>query len=489
MTYDVIIMGSGLGGLECGYILSKQGYNVCILEKNAQHGGCLQTFKRAGTLFDTGFHFVGGLEEEQYLHKLFRYFDLLDLPWHKMDETGFAEVVLEGKSYLLPSGHEQFVDRLSEYFPHQRTQLQTYVNFLKQVGDSMSDSFTQTRSQAKASLFERSAYQFLQETIDDPSLRNVLSGASLTMELCPEKLPLYNFAQINNSFIQSSWRLDGGGSLIADKLAADIRQMGGTILTKAEVTRMVEKDGQIVSVEYNQENQVQAKYIISDLHPALTLSLIPESQHIRKIYRNRISKLDNTFGMFTLHLQLKEQTVPYLNRNIFIYKDDHVWRKGYQPNMPATSALVSYQLPKDDTAYTRNMDILIPMYWEEVVQWENTTVGKRGDTYEMFKQQKAEECLDLVSERMPELRNHIERYYTTTPLTYRDYTGTWKGSAYGIRKDYNNALLTILAPQTQIPNLLLTGQNLNLHGILGVSMTSILTCAKIVGMENLIKEL
>ena len=228
MTYDVIIIGSGLGGLECGYILSKKGYNVCILEKNAQLGGCLQTFKRGGTLFDTGFHYVGGLEEGQYLHKLFRYFDLLDLPWHKMDESGFAEVVLGQDSYLLPSGHERFLETLSERFPHRRRQLRNYVDFLKQVGDSIEDSFAQ-KSPLKAMLFEKSAYRFLQETIDDPLLQNVLSGASLTMELCKEKLPLYVFAQINNSFIQSYWRLNGGGSLIADKLAANIRRMGGTI--------------------------------------------------------------------------------------------------------------------------------------------------------------------------------------------------------------------------------------------------------------------
>lgn len=489
MIYDVIIVGSGLGGLECGYILSKQGYNVCILEKNAQLGGCLQTFKRGGTLFDTGFHYVGGLEEGQYLHKLFRYFDLLDLPWHKMDESGFAEVVINNTSYLLPSGHERFVDALSEHFPHQRVQLRNYANFLKQVGDSIGDSFTHKDDQSKAALFERSAYSFLQETIDDPLLRNVLSGASLTMELCPEKLPLYNFAQINNSFIQSAWRLNGGGSLIADKLAANIRRMGGTILTKARVTRMVEKDGRIVAVEYNGEEQVQGKYIISDLHPALTLSLIPESQLIRKIYRNRISNLDNTYGMFTLHLQLKEGRVPYLNRNLFMYEDSNVWSHGYRPGAPKTSALVSYQLPKDGTGYTNNIDILVPMYWEEVEQWADTTVGKRGEAYKAFKQQTAGECLDLITKRLPELRNNIEQYHTTTPLTYRDYTGTWKGAAYGIRKDYNNALLTILAPQTQIPNLFLTGQNLNLHGILGVSMTSILTCAKVAGIEQLIKEL
>lgn len=31
--YDIIIIGSGLGGLECGAILSKEGFNVCVVEK------------------------------------------------------------------------------------------------------------------------------------------------------------------------------------------------------------------------------------------------------------------------------------------------------------------------------------------------------------------------------------------------------------------------------------------------------------------------
>jgi all-trans-retinol 13,14-reductase len=46
--YDVVIVGSGLGGLVSGYILSKNGYKVIIVEKNHQIGGCLQTFKRNG---------------------------------------------------------------------------------------------------------------------------------------------------------------------------------------------------------------------------------------------------------------------------------------------------------------------------------------------------------------------------------------------------------------------------------------------------------
>jgi all-trans-retinol 13,14-reductase len=483
MKYDVVIVGSGIGGLECGFILSKKGYKVCILEQHTQIGGCLQTFRRGKSVFDTGFHYVGGLDEGQSLHKLFGYFDLLDLPWHKLDEDAFAEVIMDGKPFFLASGHERFVDTLAKDFPHQRKQLETYTGFLKKLGDNIFESFSLDFS--NSAIFESSAYSFLHETIDDPLLCNILSGGSLTMELNSKKLPLYVFAQINDSFIRSTWRLKGNGSMIADKLAGQIRAAGGEIITKAKVTRLIETDNVISAVEYNGEEQVSGKYVISDIHPVQTLALIPESRHIRKSYRNRISSISNTFGIFTVHLQLKESTLPYLNRNVFIYRNNNIWDHKYGGEI--SSVLVNYKTPPDGV-YTNNIDVLTPMHWEEVAQWADTSVGKRGADYEMFKQQKAESCIRLASEKIPGLKNCIEKIYTSTPLSYRDYTGAQNGSAYGIQKDCSDTLGTIIVPQTQIPNLFLSGQNLNLHGILGVSMTSFFTCAKIVGMNNLLND-
>ncbi len=490
--YDVIIAGSGLGGLECGYILSKKGYNVCILEKNHQLGGCLQTFRRGKIEFDTGFHFVGGLDEGQFLHRLFRYYDLLDLPWQRLDDDGFAEVVTQGKSYLLASGYDNFADKLSAEFPHQQRQLQRYVSFLKEVGNNIDNTLqgiNQEAETASSSLFQQSAYHFLLQTIDDPVLRNVLSGVSLTMELNAEKLPLYTFAQINSSFIQSSWRLNGGGSLIADKLTESIRRMGGTVLTRAEVTRFIENEGKITAVEINREEQFSADYFISDLHPALTLSLIPDSKAIRRIYKNRITRLDNTFGMFTTHLQLRESSIPYLNRNLFVYEKDNVWNNSYIPGARMSSALISYRTPADGSEFTRNIDILTPMHWEEVAQWSDTHIENRGEEYKTFKQQKAEECIMFAEKKVPGLSQAVERVYTSSPLTYRDYTGTWEGSAYGIRKDCNDIMMTLLTSHTPVQNLLLTGQNLNLHGIMGVSITSLFTCAGIMGMDEIKKNI
>lgn len=72
----------------------------------------------------------------------------------------------------------------------------------------------------------------------------------------------------------------------------------------------------------------------------------------------------------------------------------------------------------------------------------------------------------------------------STPLTYRDYTLTPNGSAYGVRKDYNNPMMTLLSAKTPIPNLLLTGQSLTLHGLLGVTMSSLFTVAEVLGREE-----
>lgn len=80
MKYDVIIIGSGLGGLECAHILSKAGKRVLVLEKEAQPGGCVQSYRRNGLTFDTGFHYVGGLEEGQSLYAAFSMLGLMALP-------------------------------------------------------------------------------------------------------------------------------------------------------------------------------------------------------------------------------------------------------------------------------------------------------------------------------------------------------------------------------------------------------------------------
>lgn len=485
MNNKVVIIGSGLGGLQCGYILAKEGMEVTILEQDAHIGGCLQTFRRGNYLFDTGFHYIGGLREGESLHPLFRYFQLLDLPWKQLDEDCFDEVVIGNRSFAFANGHDRFTERLCEDFPHERENLRKYVSFLHEVGAHIYDSFSARSSDDfyGTSLFARSAYEFLTDTIKDPLLRKILSGTSLKMELSAQSLPLYVFAQINNSYIQSAWRLKGGGTQIANKLAEGICSMGGCIRTKALVTRLLECDGKIGEVEINGQELLKTDWVISDIHPASTLGLIEESKMLRRIYRNRIGNLQNTFGFFTANIKLKSDKLPYLNHNLYVHKEEaDLWNV----NTKGTdSVLVSYMPPVDDSEYALGIDLLTPMDWKEVMPWSEKPMGCRGEDYVAFKNAKTEDCIKLVERRLPELRDAIEHIYTSTPLSYHHYLKMREGTAYGIRKDFNNTMGTVLTPRTPIGNLLLTGQNLNLHGVLGVSMTSILSCSEIVGLDYL----
>ncbi len=55
MKPKVVIVGSGIGGLICGAILAKEGFDITVLEMNKQIGGTLQTYVRERHIFDSGY--------------------------------------------------------------------------------------------------------------------------------------------------------------------------------------------------------------------------------------------------------------------------------------------------------------------------------------------------------------------------------------------------------------------------------------------------
>lgn len=144
--------------------------------------------------------------------------------------------------------------------------------------------------------------------------------------------------------------------------------------------------------------------------------------------------------------------------------------------------MVSCRVPEEGHD-ARQIDLMTPVPWKLFESWADTSVGRRGEICEMLKSHLTDECIRLAERVIPGLRNMVEKCYTSTPLTYRDYTLTPFGSAYGVRKDCRNMMLTTLAPRTPIPNLLLTGQSLILHGVEGVTMTALLTYGELLGKD------
>lgn len=489
--YDIIIIGSGLGGLECGAILSKEGYNVCVLEKNEQFGGCFQTYERRGHLLDTGIHYVGSLDEGQIMNQYFRYLGIMDkLNIRKLDEAAFDRIYYKDDIYDYAMGHERFVETLTARFPHERKNLQRYVAQLQEVGNLISVDHLKKGIIAIEGMkyFGTSAAGLIAEITPDPDLQNVLAGSALLYGGLREKSTFYQHAMINNSYIEGAYRFVDGSMQVSRELIRVIRANGGTVLNHSEVTRIIVENEQVQGVEVKGKGRIESRYIISNVHPQRTLLLLDKSRSIKNAYLSRIRSLENTYGIFTLYLIMKKGSYPYRNRNLYLHGNNNVWYDKLHYPGRTTNCMISMQASSADNCFADVISVLTPMYIDELAPWQDTQPGQRGEEYRRFKQEKAAQVLAFIREHGIDFDNAIEMQYTTTPLSYRDYTATTDGSAYGIIKDYKCPQIGFVSTHTRLGNLFLTGQNLNVHGALGVTLTAMLTCAEFVGQEYLAKK-
>ena len=129
------------------------------------------------------------------------------------------------------------------------------------------------------------------------------------------------------------------------------------------------------------------------------------------------------------------------------------------------------------------------MEFNLISKWQNSHIGQRPNEYLDFKNRYSYAMIDLVSKYFQDLKPCIQHIYSTTPLSYKEYNSMPQGSAYGIIKDFNNPIISHLSPRTKIKNLFLTGQNLNIHGFLGTTVSAAVTCSEILGKEYLAKKI
>ena len=500
MKYDVIIIGSGLGGLECGVLLAQCGRSVLVLERQKQAGGCMQSYRRRDSYYDTGLHYVGGLGKGQSLYGAFKALGLLELPWVKLDEQAFDRIMIGERNFCFSQGYDNFTDTLAAEFPSQRKALAAYADLLKNSDEHQLDSLiplgdSEEDNGAAKRLFDEQfssgAYRYLCDNFTDPLLVEVLAGASLKMDLDKDSIPLFTFLHGNSGFIQSSWRLCGDGNMLVNALVRKIEYYGGKVQCDTEIKELLEVDGRITEAVASNGERFSADVFISDAHPAVTCSMVSSSALMKNIYKRRIASLENSVGMFTASIKLKPKSVKYFNFNQFIYRDEKVW--DLQNRADSVNGVLVCCRPESRRTssggtvvdeWTRHIELLTPMPWDLLRQWENTRVGQRGEGYLSLKKKFTNDCIELAERFLPDLRSSISEIYTSTPLSYRDYNLSPNGCAYGIKKNFKAPMLTVLSPKTPVPNLLMTGQSLMLHGLHGVTMTSLFTCAEILGKEK-----
>ncbi|GJH40938.1 all-trans-retinol 13,14-reductase [Capnocytophaga sp. HP1101] len=485
--YDVLIIGSGLSGLFSALLLAKAGKRVCVLEKNQQYGGNLQTFVRSNTLFDTGVHYVGSLAEGQVLHEYFKDVGIADsLSLERLDINGFDRIAFgDTPNTLYPhaQGYDNFIAQLLPYFPNEKKALEEYAHTMQ----SICDRFPLYRHKEAVAEYDvhtlsLKLLDFLNHLTDNERLKAVLLGSNFLYGGADEQTPLYVHALSVNSYIESAWRLQHGGSQITDLLIAQLRQHGADLFNNREVIGFEYGEEITISKVLTKQGEVfKANQIISAIDVKQLLNITGKAPFKPSFYK-RVQGLQPTVAAFSLHLTLKPDSFPYLPYNIYWFKDNaSVYNS---PNYPTNDFPLSYMLsmnpPASGGAYSDNATLLTYMNASELQRWQesfatNTEGSPRGVQYELFKRQRAMDLLDVVAQQFPTLKSCISRYYTSTPLTYRDYIGNPTGALYGYKKNASRIMESVFMPQTHIKNLYVTGQSVAMHGLVGVTISAVLT--------------
>ncbi len=498
--YDILIVGSGVGGLTCGVILARHGYKVLILEKNQQVGGALQVFSRDKCVFDTGVHYLGGLDDKQNLHKIFNYLGILDqLPLKKMDADGFDRVRFnDGFIGRLGMGYATFKAELMKDFPLEEEGIDKLILHIKETISFFPlydlKNIEDYQSNIQAMIHSELAWDYLKSLFKEERIIHVILGNAMIYAGDYKRTPFYAFALIVHSYIMGSYRLPGGGGLMTKALVKQLRSYGGEILKHKEVIGFDVEAAKVNAVHCKDGSVFHAKQIISNLHPQVTMHIAGE-EHFLPAYRNRVNRIKNTVSSFSVFLSLKKETVPYLNHNMYeLYTENPFDTIDYPAEGWPNYIMVTTNSHQSNTTYADSIILLVYMKASETEQWDEThnsipSPSERTESYQAWKKEKEQQVLQRFFERYPEVEEHIINVYSSTPLTYRDYLGTPEGELYGIEKDVNHTLSSTFNTRTRITNLFLTGQNIVFHGILGTCIGALMTCFNFIDKQELLQQL
>ncbi|PWN61446.1 phytoene desaturase family protein [Chryseobacterium oncorhynchi] len=497
--YDILVIGSGLGGLVSALILAKEGLKVCVLEKNNQYGGNLQTFSRDKLIFDTGVHYLGGLSKGQNLNRFFSYLEIMDeLELQKMDEDGYDRISFGDNTIEYPhaQGYQNFVEQLSVHFPEEKENLESYCEEIQYVCSQFPRYNVVGKDNYNEEILHLNTKRFIESVTQNKTLQSVLLGSNFLYAGDSENVPFYVHALTVNSYIQSAYKCVKGGSQISKLLIRKLRQYGADVHKHSEVSEFVfNENNTVTSVKTVTGKEYTAKRFISNIEIRSTMKLIGE-ERLKKSFLNRVLSWQPVSSCFSVYIILKPQCFPNFNYNLYHYSsEEQVWNASrYQKEAWPETYMLSSTPSKHHPEFAESLTAISYMDFDEVKKWESTfnTVAEeheRGEQYDRFKLQKAEKMIEALEKKIPDLRHAIKSVYTSSPLSYRDYIGSFDGNMYGYMKNSDNPLKTMVSPRTKIDNLFLTGQSVNMHGILGVTIGAFNTCAEILGKETIDKRL
>jgi len=471
--YDIVVIGSGVGGLTCGAYLSKAGFKVLVLEQAESPGGYCSSFTKEGFTFDAAMHFIeGGAKDNLYQDSI-----LLSI----LKELGVEkeiELIKFTDLYTIfhPAGWtvvlRDFIDFLFilyEKFPHEKDGLFRLYKLINKLGEEVRDflplyrlidlAVMPVRFPVITKMWNKTFQQVLDEYIKDSQLKFLFSAMIfMFLGLPPQRLSalmgmsFFYFIHYEGLFYPRT-----GAQALPRALIRVIEKNGGQIRLKTKVEKIITEHNGVRAVKTNMGEEITASKIVSNADARRTFWDLIGRDKIPSKLNKKLEEFKPSFSVNEMWLGIEGDPKPHgVYSSEIVYFDSYDLEETYnkafrQPFIDSVVLTIPTLLDPTLAPPGKHILSIISPCGYKVPPHESPE-------YQQYKQNAERHLLDLATRINPNIPNYkVLVKEVATPLTFERYTSNTNGAAYGWESTVEQSTLNGVLPRTPIKGLYLAG--------------------------------
>ncbi|MGB3135217.1 MAG: NAD(P)/FAD-dependent oxidoreductase [Nodosilinea sp.] len=471
---DIIVIGSGIGGLCCGALLARYGYRVTLCESHTIAGGAAHGFERQGYIFDSGPSLYSGMSYRGSTNPLRHVLDAVGegdtLTWASYDTWGVR--IPEG-DFDTTVGNDQFAHVLQTLRGDAAVQewrrLQEVMKPLGKAATALPPaalrldlgalqtvapySWALLRNALGFTQASRPFSTVLDRTVSDPFIRNWMNLLCFLLS----GLPAEGTSTAEMAFMFAEWyrpgvMLDypiGGSAAMVDALVRGLEKFGGTLRLGAHVSEILVAGGHAVGVALRSGEVLKAGTVISNASIWDTLKLVPDGAAPKSFVKERQATPECPSFMH-LHLGIDGADLPDDLACHYITVSD--WDLGIDaPQNLIVMSIPTMLDPSLAPLGKHTIHVYTPAT-EPYDLWQG--LDRRSAEYAALKRERAEPLWQALERVIPDVRQRVEVELVGTPLTHERFLRCHRGS-YGPAISAQDGLFP--GPKTPLPGLLCVG--------------------------------